>query len=401
MRTVLHYDKKSIRRVAIGGLVGILFIIYFIYSWFQDTLAGLSTPSSIRGVLGAIILTGVIWLIVEVTRYVILSKRNFLAISVNDERTGLIIFLNNFPSRSAFVAFDWLTVKMIDQKAILTYKHATMQNNRGGLRLLGHGQLVLSHYFFDQKELIEFAKTLQALKSGNTETLDTIAEEAMAKDKAASPLRRLNLRMLVKNPILLVSVILMALMITTAVGQYINKKRYVEQQQLAFHHTEVNYHRGDTLTTRLEKIRINHVYSVKNSSNVPVLVFNITLKDRHKDPDGFPPMASADDFMIFEKWSKPAEKEFKQFDEGSSNTVAYVMINNRAKRVIDVYNEGQGAAPMPNGMSTFNIVVKNPQTSKFDFEYAGFNATEKFSASAGDDSSIVYHMKKTDLESLK
>lgn len=316
--------------------------------------------------------------------YLQMQRNDFKLIRVNDQHTGFWLTSYGFSTDEVFISFDWLTINVQSNGFVqLIYSHAFKFKKNGSARLLPGKAVAIRQRWFDEMELRNFLATFTYLNDG-----ERGEQPKMAPLKDSEATTGLSLQ---KTISLTVSIFVAVMLVAMFPVTY---------QTLTG--TAHNYHRSydlkvnKTYHSRFLDFKINHVYGAKSTDNKPLMIVNMTVNG-DGDDDNYSSLGLTD-FDVYRHWTPALEAQDKSYDSHMSDGFT-IKTKSGAKKVINSLDDGFSLSDT-SASQTFNVVVKRPKNGSFDLVYAGFNFDYK-NPSKDDDTSIVWHVKKSQLEELK
>lgn len=327
-----------------------------------------------------------------------LAQNEFEVLQLNQEEIGIWLTHYGLKIRRYYIALDWLTLVPSRNGVELRYQHALQFNRHQQALVTAHGELMLSHRYFDKKQLNQFIKTLKM--SNQQAILEHIARVQKR------PVHRVQ-RHLVGNIITGVVIVLgmalawqpVSIPASSNTPKTTTKKRHQAAGEGGDYHQQVNYQKEQTIETRQMKLTIHHLYQATTTEDEAVVIMNATAQPRaNKTNFGI----AGSDFKLYKKWTLQAEADNRDFGE-----LAYKQNNVQIQDgmtshvVINVLTEGFSSSRyQPHAPETFNYVFKRPATGAFDITYQGFYYNLDKQPDDYDDTSAVIHVQAKQLEEL-
>ncbi|MFD0896529.1 hypothetical protein [Loigolactobacillus binensis] len=298
-----------------------------------------------------------------------LAQANYQIAAINQQQTGVWLHLN---TQEIYVALTWLTISEAPKVVTLRFKHALRFDHHGQPHPLPDGKLVLARRLFADTDLESFIAALYTIKRGKT-----VAINKKYSPQPARPIIHLPKRTWFG----LGGTILLSLLLITLQANHVSQKRQARENA---RYIQVNYQPGKRIHAHNMNVTINNAYRATSENNHAVVILNCRVAATN-DQDYS--LIGSDDFELYKKWSLRAKNNEDSYDSGVGHSYAAILIDHKPKQVINTLDAGFDLTEMPSESLTFNIVLKLPQTNKFDFFF--------------NDADLVVHMKKSDLAVIK
>jgi len=327
-----------------------------------------------------------------------LAQNEFEVLQLNQEGTGIWLTFYGLKVRRYYIALDWLTLVPSRNGVELRYQHALQFNRHQQALVTAHGELMLSHRYFDKKQLNQFIKTL---KMSNQQAI----LEHIARVKK-QPVHRVQ-RHLVGN--IITGVVIVAGMAiawqpktipdSSVTPKTTTKKSHQAAGEGGDYHQKLNYQKDQMIETRQMKLTIHHLYQATTTEDEAVVIMNATAQPRTNQTNF---MIAGHYFKLYEKWTLKAEADSRDFGDLSyKQNNLQIQDGTESRAVINVLTEGFSSSRyQSHGPETFNYIFKKPATDAFDITYQGFYYNLGQQPDEDEDTSAVIHVQSEQLEEL-
>lgn len=315
-----------------------------------------------------------------------LRREQFRLLDMNENRSGLWLNQYIFLSGQLYIPFDWLTVTKVNGGYRLNWQRALKLDRKKRPQLQPPSGIYLSNQWFDKKELTNFLTSVNYFQNGAVGPTPQMkaSKTATVSKKARQIIRR--------QLISLVALFVIGNTVVVFDNGFRLKRTGGDDS-----HQKVQLKKDTTYKSRNLTFKIHHLYKATNQDDDPIMIVNMTVTPRNKHAS-----LDADNFDTYKKWSDADEVNFRNYSEATDEIGAQVKIDGEQKPIInaldaDGWYSSDYNTPLREPM---NVVIRRPKAATFDLAYQGFYYEYNL-PDDDDDTSIVFHVKTSDLEVLK